>query len=189
MGKGEELDNYLANGPSKFETVILNEIKHIVKATDQHDYKLDELTNDIQTHRTLWKDNWNMLFTKITILETKTKIQSGLVAVIVAGLISIAFATISFRAPAIASEPVISNENVKSQFELAKRDINDYRATELWLEANYVMKQTVHRAYNNSDGSKSKFIKILMQSTGLTKEGLKALDIQAFLDTLVFRKK
>jgi len=113
MSEREELDNYLANGPSKFETVILNEIKHIAKTTDRHDYKLDELTIDMHARGAVWKDNWNMLFTKITVLETKTKIQSGFVAVIVAGLISIAFGSLTAEPPTTAPEPEIATEQIQ----------------------------------------------------------------------------
>ena len=59
----------------------------------------------------------------------------------------------------------------------------------LLIEANDEMKQVVHKAYNDCDGSKSKFIKLLMKRTGLTKQGLKGPDIQGYLDTLVFKRK
>jgi len=106
MNNREEngVDEYLANGANKFETIILNEIKHIIKANDRHDNKLDAVQADIFQRREKMNDCWNDLFGRLSILETKTKYTSALVAVIVAGLISVAFGSLTAEPQAIVKE-------------------------------------------------------------------------------------
>jgi hypothetical protein len=111
--KCDELDDFLANSASKFETVILNEVKHIHAANDSQDVKLEQISVRQQTIDTIYTERWNNLFSRLSILETKTKITSAVVAVIVAGLISIAFGTLT-AAPTIAPGPIISTEKMQS---------------------------------------------------------------------------
>ena len=115
MGRDcKDVDDYISNSASKFETVILNEITHIVKAAERHDEKLDQLQDKILIRREKMNEHWNNLFSRLSILETKTKITSAMVAVIVAGLISIAFGTLTVAYQTTASDQIISTETIQS---------------------------------------------------------------------------
>lgn len=49
-----------------------------------------------------------------------------------------------------------------------------------------MLENEIHKCYSDSNRSRSKFIKLVRERTGLTETGLKK---QGWLDTLVFKKK